>query len=662
MPSVQDRAADAWSILLLRMPLFAPIGLAAGAAYYLTALTEPSWSVLAAALAAALVLYAVALVAGRSLLAILFLSFAMAPAGAAVAKARAHYVAAPVLSAQLGPVRVEGALVEIDSNDNNARLRLDVDAISDLPRTQTPKFVRFSYRYPIDLKPGRRLSCPVILLPPPGPVLAGDYAFDRDAWFERLGAVGYAVGRCEPTLGTPHTSILEAMKSRLSATRRAIAEHVVSIRDGPGAAFAAAVVTGDRSFFDTSDVEALRGSGLAHLLAISGLHMALVGGALFAGLRLLWPLLGPVALKYPAVKVAALGAIIGCTMYYLLSGGSVATQRAYIMALIALSAKLLDKPALSIRSLVVAFTILVLLRPQAVITPGFQMSFAASATLIGAFESWPQRASTSNPGALGRAGAWLMAALLTSTAASLATTPFAVYHFDRTAILSIPANLAATPIVSFWAAPAGAAALLAAPMGWQDPFLRLLSDGLSHVLTIAHLASDLAPMHTPNPIGGWVLALMVCGTVMFAVFPGIARLLSVLPIAVGGALWVGTPKAVGYVSSDGRIYLNTTSGWREEKIEDGSGGLTPLKLADMGVTEICDAKHIGPCRLQMEHGEIELAYTPATRLVRITDLGTGEATEFPIATSTPASGALYHGPDGYDLKRMPMQTGRPWSQ
>lgn len=664
-------------LLLLRLPLLIPLGLAAGAAYYLEAVTEPSWRTLCLALIGSGALYALAASFRRSILASVFLSVCMAPTGAIIAKVRAHCIAAPTLESQLGPVRIEGRLVEIDANDTNQRLRLEVQAISNLPIDQTPRYVRFSYRFDDGgFTPGRYLACPAILLPPPRPLLAGDYAFDRDAWFEQLGAVGYAVGRCETVYGATSPTTAEDLRLRVAAVRRTIAKHIVGLGSGPGAPFAAAVVTGDRTFIEPEDVDALRGSGLAHLLAISGLHMALAGGVIFAGLRLVWPLTGPLALKLPAVKVAAAGAIVGCTMYYLLSGDSVATQRAYIMAVIGLTAKLMDKPALSIRSLAVAFGTLVALRPEAVVTPGFQMSFAASAALIGAFECWPTKQRRERTSLPTRAGGWISGALLTSVAASLATAPFAIHHFDRAATASVLANLAATPVVSFWAAPAGAAALLAAPIGAQDPFLTLLSKALELILKIAHWTSDASPMFAPNPVSAWALVGFALAITLFALTPGKWRWWSLLPLLIALAAWTTAVKPDGYLTSDGRLYLRSSEGWGEIDLAGRSNGLTPLKLADLSPKKLCSRTDGYECEVQTAATTVLTRYRPA-QTSQEADAARGHpASAFielidarsrsPIAISTTSRGdrsyEIYLSDTGVRVEPKQLPTDRPWSR
>ena len=165
--------------------------------------------------------------------------------------------------------------------------------------------------------------------------------------------------------------------------------HVFEASGAAGGGMSAAVHAGDRSFLTPDDFEALRLSGLAQLSSISGLLMAPAGGIVFL-IRSSWPLCEPLALRAPTVQVAAAGAIITCPLYFVISGGQIATHRAYVMALVGFGAKLFDRPALSLRSVTVAMAVVILLQPEVVVTLGFRMSFAASAALIALYEFWPR--------------------------------------------------------------------------------------------------------------------------------------------------------------------------------------------------------------------------------------------------------------------------------
>ena len=207
-------------------------------------------------------------------------------------------------------------------------------------------------------------------------------------------------------------------------------------------AAAAALASGDRSFLTEADQIALRGAGLAHLLAISGLHMGLVGGLVFL---IVWrglALIEPLALRLSVKKPAACAALIACASYMIISGGSVSTQRAFVMASVFFGAVLLDRAALSQRSVAIAMIILLLLAPWSVLTPGFQMSFAATSVLIATYEGWRQRRQARGHSPRTPVTFWLKSLIVTSTVTSLATAPYAIYHFERFAGFGVAAPMA----------------------------------------------------------------------------------------------------------------------------------------------------------------------------------------------------------------------------
>ena len=231
----------------------------------------------------------------------------------------------------------------------------------------------------------------VHLSPPQGPVEPGGFDFRRHAWFQRLGAVGYTrvpvltirtrVGQTVAAFGSPRGG----WRSR---------KRVQAIPPGEVGGFAAAVTTGDRSGMGQSTLESLRASNLAHLLAISGLHMGLLTGIriCFVPYR---------TFGDPSACIAHAGAqdgglsaaLVAAVIYLLLSGGNVATERAFVMVSVMLGAVLIDRRAISLRAVAVAALVVLILRPESLVSPGFQMSFAATTALVAVFgalrEFWP---------------------------------------------------------------------------------------------------------------------------------------------------------------------------------------------------------------------------------------------------------------------------------
>ncbi|MEM8920456.1 MAG: ComEC/Rec2 family competence protein, partial [Pseudomonadota bacterium] len=528
-------------------------------------------------------------------------------AGAIVGKTRASLVAAPRLHVHIGPAAVEGVVSSVEAGANGVRLRIRVRAIEGLEAAETPYWVRLTHRQDLRVRPGRAVRCRAILSPPPAPSVPGDYNFRRQAYFQQLGAVGFVLGACDPAAMQTEIPWSARVKARLGAARRAIAEHVYASGgaesgDG-GGGVAAAMVSGDRSFIAQADAEALRSAGLAHLLAISGLHMGLAGGVFFFGVRRLWPLCEPLALRIPAPKAAAATALIACTGYLALSGASVATQRAYVMASVALLAILLDRPALTLRLLALAMALVVFLQPETVTTPGFHMSFGASAALIALYEAWPRRRGPRS--VLSRAGGWAASLAATSIVASTATAPFAIFHFGRTAAMSIPANLAAMPIVSLWTAPSAAMAAIAAPLGVSEPFFALMAVSLDWVLEVARFASELEPPITPPVMPGASVVLFGVGIALACATRGFLRAISLVAFLAASWIWGAALQPLAHVSESGTVYVRTDGEWRSWRPETlgGRTGLKPLSIdGPIAKLECLET----PCRVETRFGVILL--------------------------------------------------------
>jgi competence protein ComEC len=592
----------------LRWSLLLPVAMSLGAAAYLLLPAEPGWLAVSIAPVVALALARI-LWRRAGWLALLCMLAAAGGIGALAGKVRTVLVAAPVLHESIGPVRIEGVVAEVDASERSRRVRIAVRAIEGLPPDQAPKYVRISYRPNIGFGPGRAVACRAMLSPPPRPVVPGDYAFNRDAWFQQLGAVGFAVGDCTP-LPTPlPTNAIDRVAYWIGALRRDISQHVYDAAGAKGGGMSAAMLAGDRSYLASEDAEALRLSGLAHLLSISGVHMVLAGGIFFFIIRMLWPLCEPLALRMPTVRVAALGAIVACTLYFAISGAEVATQRSYVMAMIGFGAKLFDRPALSLRSVAVALTAVVLLQPESVVTPGFQMSFAASAALIALYEIWPKIDKPEGRGLLTRLRGWIVGATATSITASLATMPFALYHFNRAAFFSVIANLATTPIISLWTTPAAAGAAIALPFGLQDIFLAALGKSLEVVLAIARVSADLSPNIGLPRLGSAGLLWAALAICVFCIFTRGGRWLALIPAGVTLVLWLTGPQPAAYISADGTVYADNGGKWIELTDWRRFNGLDPLIIGDDVSKADCPGKGAA-CRLQLTSGVFEVVPDP----------------------------------------------------
>ena len=521
--AVRDAPLDALAAARGQLFPFVPVLLGLGIGLYFALPAEPGarqWAGLAVLALATLA----AGLRGPERWRPLAMALSLMLAGLMVAGWRAHAVSAPVLGWRYyGPI--EGRVVAVDRSVSDAlRLTLDRVVLHDVALHRVPARVRVSLHGAVpDLAPipGTRIMLTGHLGPPGGPVEPGGFDFRRLAWFDGLGAVGYTrnpvmtVAPPEPGLALAVTRL----RMRMSAGIRA------AMPGEPGG-FVAAILTGDRSGVGQATTEALRGSNLAHLLAISGLHMGLLTGVVYGALRAFLALIPALALRYPIRKWAALGALAAATFYLLLSGGNVATQRAFIMAAVMLGAVLADRRAISLRSVALAAVVILLWRPEALLSAGFQMSFAATVALVAVFGAMRRhRAERFRNPVPGRAPprrwpGWLRAlggVALCSLVAGLATAPIAAAHFHRMADYGLLANLLSMPLMGTLVMPAAVLAAALWPLGLEWLGLALMEAGTRWILGVAHWVSGfqgaVRPVVAPPP---WVLPLMALGALWLA--------------------------------------------------------------------------------------------------------------------------------------------------
>lgn len=529
---------------------------------------------------------------------------AAAGLGAVACELRNASVAEPAYIAGNDPVQFEGWVVSNETSENGPRLRILVRAIEGDPRP--PRYVRVAVAEAGVLTAGRAARCRGILGPPSGPMAPGAYDFARRAYFERLGATGFAFGRCRPVDFAPPLDWLDRQRLQLAALRADLTAAIVEASPGRGGAIAAALVTGDRSSVDEPTNDALQNSGLGHLLSVSGIHMGMVGGLVFGAILWALSLISPIALRFPVKKIAAVTALAALAIYLVVSGTSVPALRSFVMACVAFGAILLDRPAISMRGLALAAFIVVLIFPESVLDPGFQMSFAATMALVALFELMkrkPDAPALPTPGPLIGALQWSMrgisGVLLISLVAGLATDPFAIYHFQRFAIYAIPANLIVAPIMSFLVAPAAAIAAVLAPFGWAQIPLEFMASALDMIAAVGQTFGDRdeAVRALPRPPD---LAFVLCvGALLWAcLWRGGLRWGGVVLFVASIALYMRAPTPVVAFDADLRaLYAQTDTGWtridapgRSTYARDRLGamlGLSPPVIERIASPETC---------------------------------------------------------------------------
>ena len=482
-------------------------------------------------------------------LAPLFIAGALVLGGIGVAKLRVVAVDAPVLTFRYyGPI--EGSVVNIDRSASDAvRLTLEDVVLARMAPDRTPKRVRVSLHgaQPLDaFVPGDRMILTGHLSPPAGPAEPGGFDFQRHAWFLELGAVGYTrtpVLRLRP-------SEAPGLATRILGLRMALSAAVQQAIPGEQGAFAAAIMTGDRSAIGQDTLSDLRRSNLAHLLAISGLHMGLLTGFIFGVVRYGLAIVPSVALRWQTKKIAAVCALIVGAFYLSLSGGSVSTERAYIMVAVMFVAILLGRRALTLRAVAIAATIVLLWQPEALIGPGFQMSFAATTALVVVFGALRQLDLSGLP-------RWLrpvLSVVLSSFIAGLATAPFAAAHFNQIAHYGLIANVLSVPLMGILVMPAAVLAICLAPFGLWGVGLWFVDIGLRWILFVATAVSSRegAVGHVWAP-DWYVLPVLSVGLLWLTLVMGRGRWAGIVAVCLAFVLWQETERPALLVSDNGAL-------------------------------------------------------------------------------------------------------------
>jgi competence protein ComEC len=551
-----------------------PVAFGLGIAIYFTAEREPIWW---AALALAGACAAIAFLARRRPVAFpITLVVAIAATGFAVAALKTHTIAHPVLQAPAGNVEIAGFVESREERERSDRIVVRALKLEGLRSAEKPERVRVSVRKGTAPPVGTHVTFRARLNPPLTPLRPGGYDFARDLYFQKIGAVGFVLGAIRISdPGTPrglwlgYASVVEGIRDAINARIRAVVP-------GDRGAIASALITGKRDAISSPVNDAMYVSSLAHVLSISGYHMAVVAGVIFFVLRALFALVPVLAIRHPIKKWAALAALITAAVYLVISGAEVATQRAFIMTAIVLVGVMADRAALTLRTLAVAAFAVLIVAPQAVIHPSFQMSFAATLALVAAYETnlrWQPNADTTIGARVALWGGAAIAGLvLASLVAGLATTPYAAYHFHRMAPYGVLANLVAMPIVSLWVMPAGLLALVAIPFGFDGYLWRLMGEGIDWMIAVALWTASLPGAVGRIPAFGMgTLLVGTAGLVLLCLLKTPLRWSGALVMVLAGLWALGTPQPDVLVAADGQTLAVRGADGRLSILRQGGG-------------------------------------------------------------------------------------------
>ena len=581
-----------------QLPLWLPVALGGGIALWFVLDDPMQWTAAMLALAG-IALAATAIGRGGRASRAVALTAALAAMGVGLAWWRASYVAHPVLARPaivMLTARVEGVeplpareLVRVSlapiaaqavaspkrpdcSKERSASYSTEGRRCDDRPRAPLllPPHVRVNIAntdVPAGLGPGAIINLQTRLMPPNEATVPGAYDFRQVAWFAGLGATGR---------GNAPVKVL-APGTESNGLRAALAAHIQSKVEGSAGGIAAALAAGDEGAISLEDADAMRRSGLAHLLSVSGLHItAVVVATIWAVTRLLalWPWL---ALRVRIPVIAAGAGAIAAIGYTLLTGSQVPTARSCIAALLVLTALAIGREAITLRLVAAGAFIVLLIWPEALAGPSFQLSFAAVGSLI-AFHEQPRvkRLFEKRDEAWWRRAAREIGSLLlTGLVVEAALAPIALYHFHKEGMYGVLANIFAIPLTTFVIMPAEALALAADAIGLGAPFWWVAGKALALLLWIAHIAA-----HAPGSVAmlpgmpAGAFGLMILGLLWLMLWRSRVRFAGLAPMALG-AVWALTiPAPDLLISGDGQHLAVRTPDGGVAILRDKAGDYT----------------------------------------------------------------------------------------
>ena len=530
--------------------LWSPVFLAGGTVVYFSLPSEPfryrAWE---AVTLATLVWSGVRISGAATGLRLVTTAILLVACGFCAAKERTVRVEAPLLRTTTEAVTVAGRVREVDLADRGPRVVLDQVTIDGQPPRDTPGRIRLRLtRYAPVPEAGSTITIRAVVMPSPGPAQPGAHDFRRDAFFDGIGGVGYAVGY-------PHI-LRAASDSRawLPRLRLFIASRIeAALGRTPEAAIATAYLTGGRGLIDEQTATDMRNSGLAHLLAISGMKVGLVAVLVFAATRLSLALFPGAALRLPVRKMAACAGIVAAIAYTGLAAAPVPALRSVLMTSMAMLAILFDRQSFSLRLAAVAAMAVIIILPESAVSVSFQMSFGAVIALIAFYEAFRHRiaAGYRHASPVRQAGMDFFKIGLTTLIATLVTAPLALFHFQQEANYSIPANAFAIPLNDFWIMPCGVLALILMPLHLDFWPFKAMGAGIHVMLyaarTVSHWPGAVSHLPLLPPA---VLGLATFGGLWMILWRQRWRRLGLVPVALAVALAFTVEKPDVLVSED----------------------------------------------------------------------------------------------------------------
>ncbi len=471
--------------------------------------------------------------------------------GVSMAAWRTQHLATVILHQDLRAQMVTGTVMDYEPAATGWRVVLNDLEFENLRGQHPPQKIRVTIRqksYAPTYQ--QRLRVYARIMAPSPPLVSGAYDFQRHAYFQGLGGYGFALG--DPEIikqGLKESCIVDTIRHHIS-------KKILATEKQPASGVITALLTGQRKTILANVKDSLRDAGLAHLLAISGLHVGLLAGIVFYFTRMGMVLFTKPQYNIPIKKISALIALVATIVYMLLVGSPVSTQRATIMTGLVLIAVMTDRLAITMRLVAIAAFIILVMQPESLMQPGFQMSFSAVIGLVAFY-----RGTESIWFRFRYRAGWVRKALLylsgvtaTTVIATISTAPFALYHFQQISILGFIANMLAMPIMAFWVMPAGVLTYIFMLVGFESLPLMIMSEGVDAIRIIADWVSSMdGAVKRFAVMPSNTLVILVTGFLFLCFIKGRLRMLGVIPLSLGFFLAINPPVPIAFIEGNGKM-------------------------------------------------------------------------------------------------------------
>lgn len=528
-----------------------------------------------------------------------------------------------IIERPLYKTNIEGIISNIELfSDQHSRILIEPSHIESLMGGGLPTYIRVNLpQHQQDLQIGDEIFVTAQLFPLPQAAIIGGYDFGKGLYYQSIGAVGSIAKKYLPMRHEASGNIFHKFKNLFYNMRLSLANVINKNLDGVSRDMTLAILVGIKMDRESESYLALRNVGLAHLLAISGLHMGFAMGMIFYFMRLIMALIPFGILRFSTKKLAAIISIISGLFYLLLTGGSLATERAFIMASLIMLAVLMDREALTMRNLALALLLMLILSPSAIMNVGFQMSFAATAVIIAYFE-WQKNRDFidvqdgealklfSHQTGFGRfiltLRDWFMIPLLTG----LVTMPISIYHFSTMQTGGFIANLFVVPIFGLLVMPIGIISLLLSALGLEKYPFDFLSYIIEYIYIFANFVAEYSHLNEHIAKLNWqILLVLLLGFLWLIIWQNRWRYFGVLALLILPLLPLYAPMPLIYIGevSSGKLsnmLLKGTDG--HYHLQSGTRGKFAAKIWLDYVGEIYDkkAKNLKPNATYMQCDEV----------------------------------------------------------